>query len=231
MVHMQLEVLNTQHMPPGGWDCVIIETGMRWQGEGDYRALVGKVAGHLRANKLDGKLAKPRVHATTGARLIAEGFDDLINRKRPQKARRTLAQWWSGAKAGKLIAAREKAGLPILCAPAEAEARAQICVGKCFDKHNVALAKNVVEQTADEVLAGRVAGRTTKNDKLLRACAVCTCELRTLVHLHQNIFQTENNQAEAAKYPDYCWKAQLLKNLAKPKQASKQPTILPEKKN
>lgn len=80
----------------------------------------------------------------------------------------------------------------------EAERRAVIC-SRCYLNVNVqgcsGCQKAVVEITGD---------RKTKQDSVLRSCAVCKCFLRSKVHFPIETLDTQSDKVQSM-YPDFCW--------------------------
>lgn len=84
---------------------------------------------------------------------------------------------------------------------AEAERRAEICVG-C--RYNVPVTGCSVCQGIAGKIANLIGSRTTRLDSQLRGCAVCACENKAQVHLPLDILARGANPTTA--YPEWCWK-------------------------
>jgi hypothetical protein len=80
----------------------------------------------------------------------------------------------------------------------EAERRATICT-RCYLNVNVQGCAGC-QKAVQEV----VRNRATKQDALLRTCAVCRCFLRAKVHFPIDTLDTASHKVQQM-YPDFCW--------------------------
>ena len=81
---------------------------------------------------------------------------------------------------------------------AEADRRSEICA-RCYLNVNVTGCASC-QKAVQEV----VRDKKSKQDALLRTCAVCKCFLRAKVHFPIETLDTENPGAQEL-YPDFCW--------------------------
>lgn len=126
---------------------------------------------------------------------------------------RSIAQHWQGTNAYIYISRREAAGELVFVSQEEAERRAKICTSgngglKC--PRNQLLHKNMMERLQDTVIARKLDGRTTSKDNKLGSCSVCSCELRTLVHMLPEVIMHGVDEEEYLhNHPSFCWKQQF----------------------
>lgn len=82
---------------------------------------------------------------------------------------------------------------------AEANRRAAIC-SACYFNVNPSGCGSC--QKLASLVTGELARRKTSYDANLKACAVCQCALRALVHFPLNLLDIEQKQEQL---PDFCW--------------------------
>lgn len=82
----------------------------------------------------------------------------------------------------------------------EANRRASIC-GSCYFNINPSGCGTCNKMAG--LITGPVAGRKTDYDASLKACAVCQCTLKSLVHFPLSALET--SPEKQAAYPDFCW--------------------------
>lgn len=123
---------------------------------------------------------------------------------------RTLAEHFKGALAYAAIVKMEARNEETLVSPKAAELRAAVCANcKPPVGYNIDVPGSKLEQAEDEALKAKVGGRTTMFDEHLGKCGVCSCQLRTIVHLVPKILMVGVKSGDLEKYPDFCWKRKL----------------------
>ncbi len=81
----------------------------------------------------------------------------------------------------------------------EADRRADICT-TCYFNVNPTGCGTCVKMAT--LITGDVAGRTTSEDVNLKACAVCTCALKAMVHFPIQSLGEGNQDL----FPSFCWR-------------------------
>lgn len=213
-----LRVRDENTSPPGGWHCAIAETGGRFASP-IFSAIVEEVAAHLLAHGLDPAEAAQRVHHSTARVLIGRGHRDLVERvgesvprspvQYAQGAAARVLLWWRESPIAGLLKGKFDRGESPFVEQSEADRRALIC-SDC-PKNRVPTGKGWVRNWTDRKMLDCVDGRKTASHDDLGVCKACGgCELRAAVWWPADILQAVTPKADAAKYPDHCWKRELL---------------------
>lgn len=79
-----------------------------------------------------------------------------------------------------------------------AEARAKVCVGCPF---NVPDEMKGIDAAANEMLKKLTGQRITEEDKRLGVCGVCTCPLKSKVHMKRSLFEDRLSAEEKRALP------------------------------
>lgn len=86
----------------------------------------------------------------------------------------------------------------------EANRRARTCAGCYFNVNPQGC--GACSQMA-ELVVGDVAGKKTDYDAALKACAVCGCPSKPLVHFPISILEAADpGDAKQAMFPEFCWR-------------------------
>jgi hypothetical protein len=185
--------------PPGGWRYRQPETGF-WSKAITFESLIRSVAQHRQNN---------------GLRMVAEGFDTL-----PQELEDWLCKQMTpddqtrlctgGVRSRESIGWREIVGFIESNAQFiadggqqvpqdEAERRASIC-STCPLNVNVD-GCGVCKRTVDEYREKFLHAQPTSYETQLRACGVCGCDLRSIVHFPLKALRAKGDH----DFPDWCW--------------------------
>lgn len=200
------KLLDEKITPPGGWRFVDPESGFRFK---DYSLdeLVTHVDEYRAQNKMD-PLPDTRAivmhyicsQKKSGERCVAV-----------RAMTRSLSQYLSGMNAAlKMVLRRPSRGFVL---QNTAEARAAICVRCPYNKINQN--HKSLGNYADRAVQAIVGARTTPFDGRLFSCSICTCPLRSKVHVAQDIVESSLSQRERVRLPNglpgldgellYCW--------------------------
>jgi len=213
-----LKVRDENTSPPGGWHCVVAETGRRFS-DPVFSAIVEAVSEHLLAHGLDPAEAPARVHHATARVLIAQGHRDLIERVAEavprsvvhyaQGAAARVLLWWKDSPIAGLIRGKFDRGESPFVEQSEADRRAAICADCKFNR--VPTGKGWVRNWTDRKMLDCVDGRQTASHDDLGVCKACGgCELRAACWWPADILRAVTPKGDAHKYPDHCWKRELL---------------------
>lgn len=91
-----------------------------------------------------------------------------------------------------------------VCDPAEAQRRADICLECAHNKQGLTLTQEVAKAVKLYLGVKNKLRLRVKGEKRLGACAVCTCQLRLLVH--EPIDKVRAAIQPGENYPAFCWK-------------------------
>lgn len=215
-----LRVRHPEQSPPGGWRCLIAETGVSFSNPA-LSQLETIVATYLSERGMDPAEAVPRIHQTTAKALVSAQRSDLI--ERVEKVDRTPSQyaagaiakmlvWWEESPVHGLLRGKFNRGEDPFVPAEEANRRAAICAD-CEEGNRVPTGKGWFRNWTDNKMLDSVMGRETDYHDRLGVCKICGgCELRAAVHWPADILRKVTPEMDAAKYPDHCWKKAIILN-------------------
>jgi len=191
---MMLKLVHRDTNPPGGWSYYQEET-KTWITQGDYLRLVSAVERHRREHNIPiGPLFEEEIEHQIASRPESHSMPVEVPEVLPSRRTTmddverfvTTAYKWLHS-GGTFV--------PI----DEAERRASICA-TCPENANVR-GCSWCRHTLN-AMNKHFARQTTSKDGLLRACAVCGCELKVAVHI------PVGDPEPGLAYPPHCWKLQ-----------------------
>lgn len=215
-----LQVRNPQQAPPGGWRCRIDETGVSFSNPA-FSQLETIVATYLSECGMDPAEAGPRIHQTTAKVLVSGGHKELVAQL--EKVERTPSQyaagarakmllWWAESPIHGLLRGKFNRGEEVFVPMEEANRRAAICAD-CEEGNRVPTGKGWLQNWTDNKMLESVMDRKTEHHDRLGVCKICGgCELRAAVHWPADILRKVTPEMDAAKYPNHCWKKQIILN-------------------
>lgn len=201
------KLLNENETPPGGWRFIDPETGFQFcRKYPTLERLVAHVDNYRAENKLD---------PLPDTRALVMHY--ICSQKRSESKcvavhpSRTVAQYLSGLNAAIKMRFRPLGRGFVL--QKTADMRAQVCVrcphNKVNDNHKS------LGYYADRAIQAIVGPRTTPFDGRLFSCSICTCPLRSKVHVAQDIVESSLTERERVRLPQglpgldnqplYCW--------------------------
>lgn len=167
-------------------------------------------------------IERARKHRTANNLPIPDDFeaqmeDQLCQSLPPEWCDRTGGQSWVSTRFGldDFINGMKAFGRLMLggfdfVSRAEADRRSRIC-SNCY--YNVNLPGCTGCQKLASYITGDVAKRTTAYDERLKACSVCKCALKAMVHFPMDALETSDTPEKQALYPsEFCWKSHQSPN-------------------
>lgn len=203
---------STDISPPGGWRYKDPDTGFDYnQAYSSFSDLAAHVVRYRAQNKLDPIPDLPNI--------LSQWLCAQPNMERYCKnvfTKRTVGQYVRGLGAAAKMAGASKK----IYAPQEvAEKRAAICVNCEYNKPSEDDSK--ARHYTDEYVQKIVGNRRTALDGKLFSCEICTCPLRSKVHISQKIVEESVTVSERYKLPSglpgldgdpiYCWQINPIK--------------------
>lgn len=194
-----MKLKNQLLAPPGGWKYQQPETGL-WLNAITEETLLRKISQHRQNNNLP--------HVNPPFETLAAEIEDCICRKMSPRDQRRLCddgiRYKSGVRWEELLGFF-KSNLKYFAsgqeqvAQDEAERRANICATCPL---NVPVSGCAVCKESIKAYRNKIAKVTpTFEDCRLKACGVCGCDLKTIVH-----FPLETLRAKGEhNFPDWCW--------------------------
>lgn len=194
-----MKLKNLLLAPPGGWKYFQTETGF-WMSAITFETLLRRVSAHRNNNNL------PQVNPPfeTLAAEIENAICQRLTLKEQGRKCQTGIRYKDNVhfsevvdffKSNVAFFASGKEQVDVT----EAERRASIC-STC--PLNVAVVGCAVCQKAIKEYRDRVAGlRPTSKDAQIKACGVCGCDLKTIVHFPHETLREKSDH----NFPDWCW--------------------------
>ncbi len=187
---------------PGGWNYQQPETGYPMTGL-TFQTLLSRIAKHRHNMKLP-------IVSSPFPTLAAEIEEWICQKMTPQnqtrlcgtgERRRSAVGWQEIMSFLKTNAKWFVSGQPQV-EQTEAERRAAICATCPL---NVAIAGHCPTciTTVDAYRNSILKAEPTSNDSQLRACGVCSCDLKSIVHLPLDVLRAGGSH----KFPAWCWQA------------------------
>jgi hypothetical protein len=95
-------------------------------------------------------------------------------------------------------------------APADAQARADICATCPANIAGIKLADSVADAIKKQLEFKNHLELRVEHEERLHTCSVCDCNLPLMVWCPDRLFIGHYTRADAARYPGYCWKRKLI---------------------
>lgn len=95
---------------------------------------------------------------------------------------------------------------PVAEKPEVSEARAKICADCNRNVDSWFLTETIANAIKRHLEVKNALKLKTSYDDQLGTCAVCTCELKLLVHEPLALVQSQLTEEEMSQYPSHCWK-------------------------
>ena len=205
-----LKLLDEKLTPPGGWRFIDPETGYDFPGLKERYASLDALVEHVdRFRAQNGLDPLPDTRSIVIHYMCTQA--NVAHRCTEVPTPRTISQYIAGFRAALKMITRHKSRAYVL--PFVAEKRAAICVRCPFNKVNNE--HHALGKYADKTVRAIVGDRTTSKDGQLFSCSICTCPLRSKVHVAQDIVESSLSPGERARLPQglpgldgqpiYCW--------------------------
>lgn len=194
---------NKDVSPPGGWRCLMPETGQVFSGASSHQ-----VINQLRASYKANGYPEPANYASMVEAYVCSKVPDYCTGNEPSykpvegftfhtvlQGMRTITSWlWqSGLKGARQYAPQ-----------AQADKRAETCVGCSFnDEPQGCTSCNASSMKAAIRIV--VGDKTTPFDAQLKACRVCQCDTKAKVHFPHKVLYDHMPDDQLAKLPAHCW--------------------------
>lgn len=205
MEYQDYRLISYDAPPPGRFRSTYPLTGFSVQSD-SFESLVQMTERHLKANGRASIRARMIVEMSTVKNLFEEKHFSHIKKT---KGKRNILEYWRGTKYAVKIEQFIKDGVDPLVSLGVSNFRASICVD-C--PHNVTFKTNKIDEAAEEYLRGRVHNRQTTFDGQINKCNVCSCDLKTMVHLSEGVI-TSIPEKSLSSYPPQCWKRKAYENV------------------
>lgn len=197
---LALNDVNT--VPPGGYRFYISETNT-WFAGSSVHGLCQSVARHRSANGLPGisEDALSDLIQDQLCRQLPPGicFDRQRGKIAPsltlsavKQGTKTIVDWW--------LHGKQKVD------KAQANERARICA-TCYANVPPDDCTTCSQSVLREISEAVVNGEETDYDGYLKACAICSCQLRAKVWLPLDILKRNMPSEQRARLPSHCWLA------------------------
>lgn len=190
-------------VPPDGFRFMVPETRHQVTAT-NWRDWIDKIKLHYRSNGLEipSNIAEIAEHQL--CRQLSPDNCDRAEKDAPQiSTRLSLGELWSGVKA------HVKGLVYGFVDQDEANRRAHIC-GGCYFNVNPQGCGACAQ--LGEFVTGDVARQTTKHDEELKACAVCKCPNKSIVHFPITLLEESDTPEKQALYPEFCWRQRQSSN-------------------
>jgi hypothetical protein len=92
----------------------------------------------------------------------------------------------------------------------KAQGRADVCLCCPKNQKGVLLADAVAEAIKQQMEFKNHLELHVNDESDLHTCAVCDCNLPLMVWCPDEMFTKHYTQADAVRYPDFCWKRKLI---------------------
>lgn len=201
------KLLDEKTTPPGGWRFIDPETGYNFhRSYSTLDQLVDHINSYRAENRLD---PLPDTRAIVMHYICSKPRS--AGRCVPVRYGRSLSQYLAGLNAAIKMAVRpqNKGYVPA----GVSEKRAETCVRCPYNKLNQN--HSSLGHYSDRAVQALVGARTTSQDGKLFSCSICTCPLRSKVHVAQDIVEASLSAPERVRLPQglpgldnqplYCW--------------------------